>query len=580
MNELANELINEILLLGEAGKKPAAKKRALKPGESSEHPGYYHRGAGYYSNVNKDGPVTHKTDDAGNMVRLSPEEKAAKNKELQAHSEPKGVGSAGVDTKQGTVQQPQSIQPKQDLEPRTQSLRIGGGDELRANDVVGGIFSESSTIELGPDKVKTEVRHIVDPSTGEIVDVSTPEGREKGVQILNDRLEQFRADGTIERVLTALQSSDTPTGERTALRKWLGNLGEIGGLRDFLAAGHEAYLYSDSNPKNDIITLINCSDDSETTRDIRVVAISTKTTSGKKVGRIDASALVYIMDSVAGKMVKLRGKGRDFRFRAENIAQALFGMQKRIYSTSTRGDVKKGVRKGQRKIEVDSDRRQYYDSDTLAKAENQSTASKSARDPGGQRLLISARKITPEEVAQWFHDEQSPVYQRLLADMGKVMDGNVEAAKILIGLLFSRLQHRIQHSTDFRLSDFDTWMTDEISGILDEPHQETDKPSELVFQSDMMISTFDIDKGYVGCKMVEGDIMSERVREKYGDTQDMTTTDKLKRILGWTMNPRGVGLGTKEGGYVDPQQRATPPLNLLRHEDFVTIPKFTENACK
>lgn len=88
MNDIANELINEIMLLGEAGKKPAAKKRALKPGESSEHPGYYHRGRGYYSNVSKDGPVTHKTDDTGKMVALSQKEKAAKNKDVQQPEQP------------------------------------------------------------------------------------------------------------------------------------------------------------------------------------------------------------------------------------------------------------------------------------------------------------------------------------------------------------------------------------------------------------------------------------------------------------------------------------------------------------
>lgn len=93
MNDIANELINEIMLLGEAGKKPAAKKRALKPGESSEHPGYYHRGRGYYSNVSKDGPVTHKTDDTGKMVALSQKEKAAKNKDVQQPEQPERIGS-------------------------------------------------------------------------------------------------------------------------------------------------------------------------------------------------------------------------------------------------------------------------------------------------------------------------------------------------------------------------------------------------------------------------------------------------------------------------------------------------------
>jgi hypothetical protein len=93
MNELLNELITEIMSLGEAGKKPAAKKRALKPGESSEHPGYYHRGRGYYSNVSKDGTITHKTDDTGKMVALSPKEKAAKNKDVQQPEQPEKIGS-------------------------------------------------------------------------------------------------------------------------------------------------------------------------------------------------------------------------------------------------------------------------------------------------------------------------------------------------------------------------------------------------------------------------------------------------------------------------------------------------------
>ncbi len=96
MNELANELINEIMLLGEAGKKPAAKKKILKPGESADYPGYYHRGAGYYSNVGKDGLVTHKTDDTGKMVALSPEEKELKNTDVQ---QPQRIGSMG--TKRG-----------------------------------------------------------------------------------------------------------------------------------------------------------------------------------------------------------------------------------------------------------------------------------------------------------------------------------------------------------------------------------------------------------------------------------------------------------------------------------------------
>jgi hypothetical protein len=583
MNKLLKEFLSYILV----EETPAEK--AKKMGLTS---------AGFGRWKNDQGVITHKTD-GDNLVPVTgkePDLPTGKKKSGEKARPPKTSGAKKPDTAKpngaagitpgvfDTDKQTSSGSTDSafvDPNPNVESTKIAGTGPLRANDITDGIFSESTTIKLGPDQISTGIRQLLDPITGQAVDVSTPAGRQQAIKILDERLEKFRADGTIKQVCDALTNKETPTGERTALRKWLGNLGEIGGLRDILASGHEAYLYSDSNPKNDIVTLVECSDGSEAHRDIRVTAISTKSTSGKKVGRIDASALVYIMDSVAGKMIRLPGRGRDFNFKAENVAQALFGMQKRIYSTATRGDIKKGEKFGgsQRLIKVDSDRRKNYDEETLQRAEEQSASAKSERDPGGQRTLISARKITPEEVLQWFRNDKSPVYQKLLMDMTKIMDGNTDGATKLIGLLSSRLQKRVETSSDFRLNDFDDWMTSEIANILDAPHQETGEPSQLVFQSDMMISTFDGDKGYVGCAMVNGETMTERVENKYGNLSNMDTTEKMQNVLGWVMNPRGVGLDTKEGGYCDPMQRAVPPLKLLKKTDYKSVDKFMKSVC-
>lgn len=69
-------------MLGEAGKKPVnptakkpAAKKKLRAGESKEFPGYFWKGGLYYSNVSKDGQVTHKKD-KGRMVALTNQEKA------------------------------------------------------------------------------------------------------------------------------------------------------------------------------------------------------------------------------------------------------------------------------------------------------------------------------------------------------------------------------------------------------------------------------------------------------------------------------------------------------------------------
>ena len=73
MTDLLNEFITDILSLGEA-----VKKKPLRPGESQDYPGFFHRGSGYYSADSEGGVVTHKTDN-GKMRALTAQEKTKKN---------------------------------------------------------------------------------------------------------------------------------------------------------------------------------------------------------------------------------------------------------------------------------------------------------------------------------------------------------------------------------------------------------------------------------------------------------------------------------------------------------------------
>ena len=73
MTDLLNEFITDILSLGEA-----VKKKPLRPGESQDYPGFFHRGSGYYSADSEGGVVTHKTDN-GKMRALTPQEKTKQN---------------------------------------------------------------------------------------------------------------------------------------------------------------------------------------------------------------------------------------------------------------------------------------------------------------------------------------------------------------------------------------------------------------------------------------------------------------------------------------------------------------------
>ena len=77
MTDLLNEFITDILSLGEA-----VKKKPLRPGESQDYPGFFHRGSGYYSADSEGGVVTHTTDN-GKMRALTPQEKTKQNQASQ-----------------------------------------------------------------------------------------------------------------------------------------------------------------------------------------------------------------------------------------------------------------------------------------------------------------------------------------------------------------------------------------------------------------------------------------------------------------------------------------------------------------
>ncbi len=66
---------------GPSKTKSKSTEPSLRPGESKEFPGYFHRGGGYYSK-SADGQITHKNDD-GTIVQLSAKEKREKNAAAQ-----------------------------------------------------------------------------------------------------------------------------------------------------------------------------------------------------------------------------------------------------------------------------------------------------------------------------------------------------------------------------------------------------------------------------------------------------------------------------------------------------------------
>jgi len=178
MNELFNELITEIMSLGEAEKKPAttstAKKKpdvkrrpdgtVIKSGESEKYPGYYRIGGDYYSNVKKGGQTTHKTVD-GNMVALTKPEQ----ERLRTQRDKRGTDDYGKDI---PVAQPRDVTPQQPSPTPTQP-------KVDIQQTIGDLEARTRISSLTEPK-KQVVNGLIDalkPRDGE-----TPEARVERVQ--------------------------------------------------------------------------------------------------------------------------------------------------------------------------------------------------------------------------------------------------------------------------------------------------------------------------------------------------------------------------------------------------------------
>lgn len=145
MKDILNELISDIILLGEARKKPASKPATKKPavkmvngrrlrdGESEDFPGYFHRGGNYYSNVSKTGQVTHKNAD-GKMVALT-------NQEKQQYR------AKHASTSPTTTPARPRVQPK----PRTQQ-RTSAQPSIDRQQTIDDLEAKASNTQLGERK--------------------------------------------------------------------------------------------------------------------------------------------------------------------------------------------------------------------------------------------------------------------------------------------------------------------------------------------------------------------------------------------------------------------------------------------
>ena len=388
-----------------------------------------------------------------------------------------------------------------------------------------GLFTSSKE---GYKKIKAksgkthEVRQLKDEN-GEPIDTSNQEGREKAISIVRGRLEELK-----EKSIAGTKVVDDKKAtkkEKILAFKWLGEYGEMEAYVDLLERGGvtDVYLYADSEPKNDLVVVIEGED-----RMIDAHGVSVKTTKVGKEANLRGSS---IKGDFIGRLEEagkrnLKVDGVDEEVDAGILLNAALELRKRIMKYHTDG--KAGVKAGT--------------SDTIVNLDGEEVSIAEFR---------RRQKITKDDINKVFDDD------KLFGNPIKTLKGEKVSEKPAEQLRahFKKKFLKYVDNEDISHVDLEERLIDFISEVLEEADV------DLIPEADMMVSYYD-EKGFVENGFITKEAQREKIEEKIGPIKDMSRRDQVVNVLGLDFTGRGAGKKKEGTGHIDGQSYGRPPKGL------------------
>jgi len=388
-----------------------------------------------------------------------------------------------------------------------------------------GLFTSSKE---GYKKIKAksgkthEVRQLKDEN-GEPIDTSNQEGREKAISIVRGRLEELK-----EKSIAGTKVVDDKKAtkkEKILAFKWLGEYGEMEAYVDLLERGGvtDVYLYADSEPKNDLVVVVEGED-----RMIDAHGVSVKTTKVGKEANLRGSS---IKGDFIGRLEEagkrnLKVDGVDEEVDAGILLNAALELRKRIMKYHTDG--KAGVKAGT--------------SDTIVNLDGEEVSIAEFR---------RRQKITKDDINKVFDDD------KLFGNPIKTLKGEKVSEKPAEQLRahFKKKFLEYVENEDISHVDLEERLIDFISEVLEEADV------DLIPEADMMVSYYD-EKGFVENGFITKEAQREKIEEKIGPIKDMSRRDQVVNVLGLDFTGRGAGKKKEGTGHIDGQSYGRPPKGL------------------
>ena len=396
-----------------------------------------------------------------------------------------------------------------------------------------------TTKEEGYKKITTKtgksftVRQLKDES-GEPIDTSKQEGREKAISIVRGKLDELKdkSNGAID----LLKKEKDPTQRILAL-KWLGEYGEMEAYADLLERGGvgDVYLLTDSEPKNDLVVVV---EDEE--RQVDAYGVSVKTAEGGTMANKRGS-------SVKGDFMDRLEKSPNRNIQVDGVSEPVdagvllnagLELRKRIIKKLSNGKVSQNLENKQTEVEIDGEKvsiTEYF--------RRQKVTVKDIEDIFGDDKIFPNNKRNP---IRTLNDDVLPEEQ-----MSQLREH------------FQKKFIEYNESGEMTIAELQDKLIDSFSDVLEQAQV------DLLPSADIMVSYYDQD-GFQKNGFITKEAQTKKMEDSLGPINKLSKKDQITKLLGLDFTGRGAGKKKEGTGYVDGQSFGRPDPKLQPEATSVT----------
>ena len=431
-------------------------------------------------------------------------------------------------TKPTKVEKPKK-QPKvkQTKTSKNPSVDSSAKEFTKKSESTEGLFSGKDAykkIETG--NKQYTVRQLLDPETNMPIDTGSPEGRGRGIEIVGKRLEELKEKSI--RAVKALADETLIKPQRQLIHKWLGEYGEMQAYHSLLKSNKvkDAFLFTDSEVKNDILVIGKSDDD----RTIMAYGVSVKAAEQDTMANKRGSSVKPDFDKAldGAETRELTLDGVDGNIDGGIVLNSMLEIRKQLIKKVSDGKARQDEKTGSTFVKLDN----------------------------GKEVLITEffreQTVTEQDVDDVFNTPS------IIKSIRGLNNENIEdptQLKQMVDYFKQKYKNYVKGGISIR--EMENKMIEDFVGVFDKVG------ANLTPSTDIMISYYN-ESGFTENRFITKEDSEQKILDVFGVNtfEDISKADQLKVIMGLDFTGRGMGDKKNGKGFIDGQSFGRPNKNL------------------